>query len=810
MKLFRTAVKAISLTTLILGQLQAAPIFNQQFSFKQPDSSFVPVIVNGDEFYKRVEDLNGRTLTQDENGWYCYASLNIDSTALIPGERYTGQNRSSRSGEELHIDLKPEAIKAKAMEQRRIFLGTESTTRSSVPPSAVIGNKVGLTILVEFPDQPAALSKSEVEDMLNGDNGITMKNYFHTVSGGKLNYTNQVLGYYRAKGNIDDYEDPSLLPQKLLREILDWADSTGFDFSSVSLYGKSVVALNVLYAGEPNDVNSALWPHRAGFRWTGKKSGYSVNQYQISYLKGRSKHIGVICHENGHLLMNYLDVYSTTASQEKVGRYCLMSTGCWGDEPTPPNPYFRKLSGWLDPEDITNVENATITMNSNDPSRAIMYKNKSDRYQFYLMESIDRSGTYAGHFPASGMLVWKINERGNNLNPYMNGRMVEVVGGTGSSAPFRSQSGVAFSSTTSPAALWHNNVPSSIVVRAVSPAGTRMTFNIGNGGDTIGIVDTSNTNGHVDTSNTNGTEVTTLTLTTASQNGSVRLSSTGPEFVEGSVVTATAEANYGYVFDYWSGDLSGANNPATVTMNANKSITAHFKLEQQHEQGNYIAMPSGDINIVRIMYDTIFCDDGGPDRNYADNVNGTVSIRPGIYGKTVQIEFLEFALDESVPRADAVESSMADTLEIFKGRGTENSLGSWSGTDNPGVIRSTADDGSLTVRWVSNSVNAAPGWKAKVTLVDPISDDVSLAEAAKENLTLGMRAAQNGIALMLPSAGEYTVEIFSTNGRLINSFEGTALSVGIQNLPLQNIASGVYIARLQLEGTAVTQTVILK
>jgi len=45
---------------------------------------------------------------------------------------------------------------------------------------------------------------------------------------------------------------------------------------------------------------------------------------------------------------------------------------------------------------------------------------------------------------------------------------------------------------------------------------------------------------------------------------------------QGAVVTLTAIPNDGYTFFNWSGDLSGSNNPETLTMDAPKSVTAEF------------------------------------------------------------------------------------------------------------------------------------------------------------------------------------------------------------------------------------------
>lgn len=60
----------------------------------------------------------------------------------------------------------------------------------------------------------------------------------------------------------------------------------------------------------------------------------------------------------------------------------------------------------------------------------------------------------------------------------------------------------------------------------------------------------------------------------------------GGTYEEGSIVTLTATPNTGWVFSKWEGDETGVSNPITVTMDANKAITAVF-VEMIEIAGNW-------------------------------------------------------------------------------------------------------------------------------------------------------------------------------------------------------------------------------
>jgi uncharacterized repeat protein (TIGR02543 family) len=69
----------------------------------------------------------------------------------------------------------------------------------------------------------------------------------------------------------------------------------------------------------------------------------------------------------------------------------------------------------------------------------------------------------------------------------------------------------------------------------------------------------------------------TLTVTPVGS-GTVTLNNTGP-YHYGDTVVLTASGLTGWVFHYWTGDLTGSANPATIIMTGNFSVTAHFALK---------------------------------------------------------------------------------------------------------------------------------------------------------------------------------------------------------------------------------------
>jgi len=84
------------------------------------------------------------------------------------------------------------------------------------------------------------------------------------------------------------------------------------------------------------------------------------------------------------------------------------------------------------------------------------------------------------------------------------------------------------------------------------------------------------TGGALVDANSSGDTTYTLTTSVASGSGSITRNPNQSSYASGSTVTLTAVPATGYMFTGWSGDASGTTNPLTVTMSANKNISANF------------------------------------------------------------------------------------------------------------------------------------------------------------------------------------------------------------------------------------------
>jgi len=139
---------------------------------------------------------------------------------------------------------------------------------------------------------------------------------------------------------------------------------------------------------------------------------------------------------------------------------------------------------------------------------------------------------------------------------------------------------------------------------SVSDAGTFVTISftvlLTTGVSSLGLslVGVTNETEYVPVVVSNGTvssEVYTLTVNTVGS-GSVAKNPDQATYDFNDVVTLTASADDGWSFVSWSGDLSGSQNPKTITMTGNMVVTATFADSAAPEIDNVVATTSDQLD----------------------------------------------------------------------------------------------------------------------------------------------------------------------------------------------------------------------
>jgi hypothetical protein len=130
--------------------------------------------------------------------------------------------------------------------------------------------------------------------------------------------------------------------------------------------------------------------------------------------------------------------------------------------------------------------------------------------------------------------------------------------------------------------------------------------------------------------------------------GSVNFSPEGGEYVEGTTVELTAVPNDGFKFVDWKGDIESMDNPLTVTMDSDISLTASFEIIKHaltvNIVGNGTVTPgSGEYSGVMAL--TAVPDDGWAFDSWSGDMEGTDN--PGFIemnaAKTVTATFIDIS-----------------------------------------------------------------------------------------------------------------------------------------------------------------------
>ncbi|CDM67269.1 M6 family metalloprotease domain-containing protein [Clostridium bornimense] len=542
----------------ISGTADAAAYKNKEFILKQPDNTEVKVKITGDEYYQHIESIDGYTLCRNEDGWICYAKVSDDNSEYIATDKvYTGKKyeapsvikRILSSAEKLskhekidkeYMDEQREEVKeelnAEAIEEvAEEVMSTSAKAKSNYTETETIN---GLTLLIEFPDEKSSVSKSEINNFFNQtgytgySNNGSVKDYFYDVSGGKVTYENTITEFYTAKNpksyydNVNESDYSKAL--ELVNEALTWLKSTGFDFSKLTTDSNGMVkGVNILYAGNADaGWSKGLWPHQGYIPNAFTADGAKIQLYQMSNI-GSELALDTVCHENGHLLFGYPDLYDYTGKTGGCGIYSLMSFISDAKNPAPPDPYCRNvISGWNSVIDLNSYSDGyKVTANSSTDGTQPVYKwSGENSNEYYLIENIKKSGRYKS-MPDEGLMIWHVDENGSNSNQETskakhyelsvvqadNKMELENKVNYGADGDlFHSGYNDTFNDTSSPNSKWWDKTSSGLDISNISAIGETMTF-VKSGNSTSSGTDNDNNTTENDTTNDSGNNDTAVT-----------------------------------------------------------------------------------------------------------------------------------------------------------------------------------------------------------------------------------------------------------------------------------------------------------
>ena len=378
------------------------------------------------------------------------------------------------------------------------LLARTPTTQTKSHYAAPKGKIYSLTLLVDFSDQEAPFTASEIEEWLNkegfnrdGCNG-SVRDYYLDVSNGQLDLTNEVFGWYRAKHPKSWYESEERFEagdkykgsEILMKEVFDYFDPQ-VDFSRYDNDKDGTTeAINIVYAGAGYIREQGLWPHSG---WSNeKRDGVKLTHHQMTDMPGKFS-LYVFVHESGHMIFGWPDLYW-------YGDYCTMGNRPNDKNPVAINDFFRADQGWIPFVDVTSND---VSLETTKPGEVCYrYKNPArpdkEGLVWSYVRNTDRnkvlkgSGLLMQHYDfsiegnfASNKLGLRI-VRANHGEPSLNGDDDKWPSpGSQASAFFKKGTYPEFSDETYPAITWYNGTKTGLKITDIGTPGETLSFCIG-------------------------------------------------------------------------------------------------------------------------------------------------------------------------------------------------------------------------------------------------------------------------------------------------------------------------------------------
>ncbi|WP_452602707.1 InlB B-repeat-containing protein [Pontimicrobium sp. MEBiC06410] len=398
------------------------------------------------------------------------------------------------------------------------------------------------------------------------------------------------------------------------------------------------------------------------------------------------------------------------------------------------------------------------------------------------------NSTFSNNTGLNGNTIRINNNSGTNLQYYM---FNSIIWGNGSTTPFLisgNTTQVANTIVEGGQQLGTNNNPlflnasqNNYSLQGSSPAidaGNNARVPTGITLDLAGNQRIFNTTVDIGAYEFGGAAPVTRTLTLNATNGSIiaNPTPTNGTYADGTVVTLTATPASGYQFDGWSGDVTGTTNSISITMDADKIVTATFS------QQCLVTIP--DTNFKNYLVG-----------NTAINTNGDTEIQ---CSEASAFTGTMYADNKSISNLTGIEA-FTNITELNCG---ENQLTSLNITQNTALTMLRCADNQLTSLDISQNTALTELYPQdnQITSLDVsqntmlqyfycYNNQLTSLDISQNTMLIALQALNNQLTSLDVSQNTALTQLFLQNNQLTNLNIANGNNTGINNFSTLNNAN---------------------
>ncbi|MDD3875730.1 MAG: C25 family cysteine peptidase [Bacteroidales bacterium] len=252
----------------------------------------------------------------------------------------------------------------------------------------------------------------------------------------------------------------------------------------------------------------------------------------------------------------------------------------------------------------------------------------------------------------------------------------------------------------------------------------------------------------------------------------------------------------------------------SVTASTSIALETEVKLLHTITAGLYIKTDTisiivGEIPILNMKDTTLhtclnyFYDAGGPNNDYNDAENYTITFLPAFPNSYIKVVFENFSIEENT-----YGGGCWDEMHVYNGSNTNApSLGIFCGENIPGPFNASNNDGALTFKFISDNSVTQTGWKALVECISTINTD-NIINELQYSIFPNPSSGLFNINIQSGQKEQIKINIYNIHGQQVytHDFEGNLIQ---ETINLNQLSAGIYFLKIHYNSGIVTDKITI-